>query len=304
MCANFSGLSPNGVLMRDATTALPWGMCRQATSALGRAGNGTWELGVSAEVVSIPAGFVHRTLITAAAGPTRAMVRWGELSRASAGLGSREDDVAMNRLGYFTDNGAMLYGDAWGSVHQPDVAAHNLDCCNETVLRSVLAGLEAAAVPIGWIQMDDWWYKGYLPVGGGVFCTEDWQPWPDAFPGGLDGVQTKLPWLLYAPFFCKNSTWVRKNPAGMMVSPGGYAVPTPAASASFYRELFELYAGKMSGYEVDFMIDNFLNQMVFREELGVNWLRLRAPPPYVSWSWLRVGGTSRWAGVAWGLHGG
>jgi hypothetical protein len=38
--------------------------------------------------------------------------------------------------------------------------------------------------------------KGFMPIGGGVFCTDDWMPWPDAFPGGLDGVQTKLPWLL------------------------------------------------------------------------------------------------------------
>jgi hypothetical protein len=54
--------------------------------------------------------------------------------------------------------------------------------------------------------------------------------------------------IRYAPFFCANSTFVLKNPTGMLVSPGGYAVPTPAASADFYRSLFALYEGKMSGY--------------------------------------------------------
>lgn len=41
----------------------------------------------------------------------------------------------------------MLYGDAWG---------HDLDCCNASVLRRV-KGLDAAKVPIHWIQMYDWW---------------------------------------------------------------------------------------------------------------------------------------------------
>ncbi len=60
----------------------------------------------------------------------------------------------------------------------------------------------------------------------------------------------------------------------MLVSPGGYAVPTPNASLEFYRELFAMYKGKIQGYEVDFMIDNFLNQYLFREELGAaeQWL--------------------------------
>ena len=65
--------------------------------------------------------------------------------------------------------------------------------------------------------MDDWWYNGYLPKGGEVFCAMDWQPWPHAFPRGLDGVQTDLPWLLYAPFFCANSTFVKRAPHDMSV---------------------------------------------------------------------------------------
>jgi hypothetical protein len=94
----------------------------------------------------------------------------------------------------------------------------------------------------------------------------DWTPWPEAFPRGLDGVQTDVPWLLYAPYFCANSTFVTDDPAGMLVSPGGSAVPTPARSEGFYKKLFALYPGKkMAGYEVDFMNDNFLNQPTFRQ---------------------------------------
>ena len=92
-------------------------------------------------------------------------------------------DIATTKLGYFTDNGAMLYGDAWG---------HDLDCCNETVLRAVKRGLDAQHVPIHWVQLDDWWYKGFMPEGGGVYCTEEWVPWPAAFPSGLDTLQQDM----------------------------------------------------------------------------------------------------------------
>ena len=72
------------------------------------------------------------------------MLGWGEVARKAHGLTARARDVATTKLGYFTDNGAMLYGDAWG---------HNLDCCNETVMHGVLHGLHAAHVPIHWIQV-------------------------------------------------------------------------------------------------------------------------------------------------------
>ena len=36
----------------------------------------------------------------------------------------------------------------------------------------------------------------------------------------------------------------------MLVSPGGYAVPTPNTSQSFYESLFHRYKGRFAGYEV------------------------------------------------------
>jgi hypothetical protein len=59
----------------------------------------------------------------------------------------------------------MLCGDAWGAKGQKH--GGNLSCCNETVMKSVTAGLEAQNIPYNWIQMDDWWYTGYFPTGGG-----------------------------------------------------------------------------------------------------------------------------------------
>lgn len=113
-----------------------------------------WEIGVSSEVRSVPVGFTHRTLIAAAPGPTRAMGKWGALAQRAAKLTGRFEDIATSKLGYFTDNGAMLYGDAWGELGQKH--GGNLHCCNETVMHRVLRGLKDQQIPYNWIQMDDW----------------------------------------------------------------------------------------------------------------------------------------------------
>ena len=339
---------PNRTALPAAVVVGPISNPKLATSVIPEV---VWEIGVSSEVKSVPAGFVHRTLLTAAAGPTRAMLRWGELAQQAAdlaGKGGRFEDIATSKLGYFTDNGAMLYGDAWGLLGQKH--GGNLDCCNESVMRSVTAGLAAQNIPYNWIQMDDWWYTGYFPSGGGVFCTHDWTPWPHAFPGGLDAVQTKLPLvcgrprtstallplcaasvcafpptmthacafgpphrLLYAPFFCANSTWcsetlrrcwsaraatrcrpqtprsrstakslrctgeqspsstwfAAKSCAVRLIAAAGLLCPRPlrrhtsgddAGGGGGEAGSDSSFEGNIQGYEVDFMIDNFLNR--------------------------------------------
>ena len=82
------------------------------------------------------------------------MVKWGALAQQAASLKRRFEDMATSKLGYFTDNGAMLYGDAWGDLGQKN--GGNLHCCNETVMHRVLSGLSAQHIPYNWIQMDDW----------------------------------------------------------------------------------------------------------------------------------------------------
>lgn len=156
-----AGLSSGPVVLMKAgpnQTALPTALVigpisnpKLATSVIPET---SWEIGVSSEVRSVPAGFTHRTLLAAAPGPTRAMAKWGALAQREAKLGSRFEDIATTQLGYFTDNGAMLYGDAWGELGQKH--GGNLYCCNETVMHRVLRGLNAQRIPYNWIQMDDW----------------------------------------------------------------------------------------------------------------------------------------------------
>jgi hypothetical protein len=150
---------PNETAMPTALVIGPISNPKLATSVIPET---IWEIGVSSEVRSVPEGFAHRTLIVAAPGPTRAMAKWGTLAQQAASLSRRFEDIATSKLGYFTDNGAMLYGDAWGDLGQKN--GGNLHCCNETVMHRVLSGLAAQRIPYNWIQMDDW-------CAALVFCT-------------------------------------------------------------------------------------------------------------------------------------
>merc|ERR1719460_3057292 len=78
---------------------------------------GSWETGVSSEVVSLPYGFRHRTLLVAGSGITATMSTWG--SKVRNFFGTRRvasSDLVVNYLSYWTDNGAYYYGDAWGEA--------------------------------------------------------------------------------------------------------------------------------------------------------------------------------------------
>ena len=63
-------------------------------------------------------------------------------------------------MGYWTDNGAYYYGDAYpqGARSNPDF---NLTCCTKKNIMAAKAALDKGAVPINYIQLDDWWYGNF-----------------------------------------------------------------------------------------------------------------------------------------------
>jgi hypothetical protein len=145
----------------EAVAIGPLSTFKLATSLISQRNDSTgavWEMGVSSEVRSVPAGFVHRTLIVGADGPTRAMQRWGSVAQRLHNTTRRSaTDPAVNTLSYFTDNGAMFYGDAW----QHEITT----CCNESLFLEANAALQRESIPVHFWQLDDWWYPGYMIPG-------------------------------------------------------------------------------------------------------------------------------------------
>jgi hypothetical protein len=66
-----------------------------------------WSVGISGEVVSLPKGFTHSTILSASVGVTTGLHQWGRKMQSVYNT-TRADDVGLSHLSYWTDNGALL----------------------------------------------------------------------------------------------------------------------------------------------------------------------------------------------------
>lgn len=119
--------------------------------------------GLSGAVPHIPAGTVHRTIVTAARGMNRAFEAWGAALRKLAGVPSRraDEDAALTFLNYWTDAGAAYwYGVMPGKTY-------------EQTLREVFLHHRSIGLPVGVYQLDSWWYHRDGEYDGSI---TRWQP--------------------------------------------------------------------------------------------------------------------------------
>ena len=93
-------------------------------------------VGLSGEITEVPRGFAHETIAHASKGVTATVAGFGALMQAH-GM-RKKPDVIVERIGYWTDNGAYYYGDAYPQHHDVpgNVSAdYNLSCCTEVAAR-------------------------------------------------------------------------------------------------------------------------------------------------------------------------
>lgn len=253
-----------------------------------------WTVGLSGEITEVPVGFSHETIMVAGTGVTETMDHYGVLMRA-AHTTRKVADRAVSKVGYWTDNGAYYYGDAYpqhNGVPGNMTDDFNLTCCTKTKLMAAKTALDADHVPIAYLQLDDWWYHGPHPAlnpVGGVKCVSKWELPADTYPGGLRSLRSlyDAPFLLYGPYFCANNQW------NQTLYPRGAdaGVPPPEDSHAFYTKVFEYaHAHGAVGYEVDFMSNLFISVPEFRRTLdaatgwqsGLNTAALETTTP-VQW---------------------
>ena len=253
-----------------------------------------WTVGLSGEITEVPVGFSHETIMVAGTGVTETMDHYGVLMRA-AHTTRKVADRAVSKVGYWTDNGAYYYGDAYpqhNGVPGNMTDDFNLTCCTKTKLMAAKTALDADHVPIAYLQLDDWWYHGPHPAlnpVGGVKCVSKWELPADTYPGGLRSLRAlyDAPFLLYGPYFCANNQW------NQTLYPRGAdaGVPPPEDSHAFYTKVFEYaHAHGAVGYEVDFMSNLFISVPEFRRTLdaatgwqsGLNTAALETTTP-VQW---------------------
>lgn len=153
-----------------------------ASTAMGS--NGELSSGVAPEITALPRGFEHRTLLVAEQGINRAFETWG---LALTGLSGKtrpanDADVSLNKVGYWTDNGATYY------YHMADSMGY------EQTLTAVKRDFDRAAVKLGYLQLDSWFYpKGSGATwdnnGAGIYRYEAAAP---PFMAGLARFQQNL----------------------------------------------------------------------------------------------------------------
>lgn len=220
-----------------------------------------WTVGLSGEITGVPEGFSHETILVAGReGVTETVDYYGGRMRVRYKT-AKIPDVMVERAGYWTDNGAYYYGDAY--PQQNPGVDYNLSCCTKAKLLAAKTALDADRVPIRYLQLDDWWYHGPHPAENfhGVKCVDLWELPQDTYPGGLKALRYdyNAPFVLYGPYFCARNQWnQRLYPEG-----ADAGVPLPEDSHAFYTKLFKyVHAHGGVGYEVDFLSNLFIDGML------------------------------------------
>jgi hypothetical protein len=162
-------LSPAANFMTASTT---WGPNGELTS------------GISADIAALPRGFEHRTLLVVEKGINRAFDTWGQALTGLSGKTrpANDADVSLNKVGYWTDNGATYY------YHMADSMTY------EQTLGAVKGDFDRVGIQLGYLQLDSWFYpKGSTAVwdnnGSGIYRYEAASP---PFLNGLARFQQNL----------------------------------------------------------------------------------------------------------------
>lgn len=151
-------------------------------------GDGSISCGIQPRIPGLPAGFTHRTILTIENGINQAFETWGNALTGLSGKVRPANDstVELNKLGYWTDNGAAYYYSYVSSLGYTGT------------LLAVRDQFATNGFPLGYLQLDSWWYpKGVADTWQGDSLNSRgginlYQADSTLFPGGLAGFQQQL----------------------------------------------------------------------------------------------------------------
>lgn len=164
-------------------------------------GDGKASIGsdLNAKLATLPAGFTHQTLLVAGPGIGGTLETWGRALTDMYGKvrPANDADPLLKRFGYWTDNGADYY--------------YNYDPARgyAGTLAALRTRYQQENIPLGYLQLDSWWYQKSLAGPDGKLGgpknprlpqetwnryggTLDYSASPALFPGGLAPFQKSL----------------------------------------------------------------------------------------------------------------
>jgi hypothetical protein len=140
--------------------------------------------GIDPEILELPPGFSHDTLLVAGPGITASYATWGSVLLGRSGKTRAPSDAnpTLERLGYWTDNGSTYF------------YRYDLSLGYEGTLLAVRDSFAELGVPLGYMQLDAWWYpkgptRSWTHSNSGEYLYEADE---SLFPRGLAAFQRSL----------------------------------------------------------------------------------------------------------------
>ena len=216
------------------------------------------EYGVVGSMSSVPANYNHSMIVSYSPnGINDAIRQWGQTLRKAYNrtIEHRQNDLTINYLGYYTDNGGYYYYNTEKNVNYE---------------QTIIDVRYKVPLPIHYIQLDSWWY--FKGIGGGV---TQYTAMPNVFPDGLPALHRKVENI---PFAAHNRYWAfdtvyKKNYSFALDEAGGKALPI--GNDSFWFDLFtQTHDWGLIVYEQDWLDRQTYNftPLVTDIHLGHQWL--------------------------------
>ena len=220
--------------------------------------NNVLEYGVMGSMLSIPPNYNHSMIVFySSKGINEGVREWGQvMQRAYTRTNQhRLNDLTINYLGYYTDNGGYYYYNTEKGLNYEQTMV-NVD--------------HQIPLPFHYIQLDSWWY--YKGIKGGV---SQWTARPDVFPDGLQVLYSRLNNI---PMAAHNRYWAydtvyKTNYSFVLDESNGKALPI--GNDSFWIDLFtQAHDWGLVLYEQDWLDRQTIDFVPTRTDihLGHQWL--------------------------------
>ena len=155
--------------------------------------------GLNGKMAELPNGYIVSSVaFFSNQGVRGAMRGWGDMLLQIYGKTRLKGDenLALRKLGYATDNGAYYY-------YNP-IPGKNY----EDTMLDVIKYYRDSGLPLSYLQLDSWWYpKSDAPGDGGCLV---WEPLPSVFPHGMKILDKPL-WL-HSRYFSPLSPYRERYP--------------------------------------------------------------------------------------------
>jgi len=213
--------------------------------------------GLNGKVEELPAGFVHRTILTVGQGLNETFYNWGDILLAYSGKArtSPTADILIQYLGYWTDNGAYYY-----YTTEPNKTY------SDTMI-DVYKYVTSTGLPVKNYQFDSWWY--FKGINQGVSL---WEPTPTIFPEGMAYVYENMghtPLALHNRYFSPDNKYQQNF--SFIIEPT-IALPTDEGLFTYIMSKAKTWG--MILYEQDWLVTTYLNMEATQNNVSNarNWL--------------------------------